>query len=114
VPVAGSPGIYVADNIGKTPSNPSRSHAPDDLRLKLIAEGNLTLDIKVVPRSRVSEISERLVNGALKVKVMAAPERGKANEEVCSVVAAYLGVPKRNVEVLSDFTSQYKRVRVLA
>ena len=88
--------------------------AGEDLRQKLVAEGSLTLDVKVLPRSRAGEVSETMANGALRIKVTAAPERGKANEEVCSVLAAYLGVPKQNVEVLSGFTSQHKRVRVLA
>jgi uncharacterized protein YggU (UPF0235/DUF167 family) len=73
---------------------------------------SLILDIKVIPRAPISEVCGRMADGALKVKVTAAPEKGRANDEVCAVVAAYLDVPKRNVEVILGHTSQRKRVRV--
>ena len=89
--------------------------APDaeDLRRKLLRDGSLVLDIKVIPRARSGEVSGLMTNGALKVKVTAVPEKGKANDEVCAVLAAYLGVPKRSVEVIFGRASQQKRVRVL-
>ena len=91
------------------------SLAPDaeELRRKLLREGSLVLDIKVIPRARSAEVSERMANGALKVKVTAVPEKGMANDEVCAVLADYLGVPKRSVEVILGRTSRQKRVRVL-
>ena len=86
--------------------------APDaeDLRRKLLRDGSLVLDIKVIPRARFGEVSGLMTNGALRVKVTAVPEKGKANDEV---LAAYLGVPKRSVEVIFGRASQQKRVRVL-
>jgi len=89
--------------------------APDaeELRRKLLRDGSLVLDIKVIPRARSGEVSGLMTNGALKVKVTAVPEKGKANDEVCAVLAAYLGVPKRSVEVIFGRASQQKRVRVL-
>jgi uncharacterized protein (TIGR00251 family) len=85
----------------------------DELRSKLQHDGSLVLVIKVIPRARSGEVAERMSNGALKVKVTAAPEKGKANDEACAVLAAYLDVPKRNVEVIFGRTSRQKRVRVL-
>jgi uncharacterized protein (TIGR00251 family) len=72
----------------------------------------LILDVKVIPRAPTSEVAGTMADGALKVKVTAAPEKGKANDEVCAVLAAYFDVPKRNVEVVLGHTSQRKRVRV--
>lgn len=91
------------------------SVAPDaeELRSKLQRDGSLVLDIKVMPHARSGEVSELMANGALKIKVTAAPEKGKANDEVCAVLAAYLGVPKRNVEVIFGRISRQKRVRIL-
>ncbi len=85
----------------------------EELRRKLLRDGSLVLDIKVIPRARSGEVSGLMANGALKVKVTAVPEKGKANDEVCAVLAAYLGVPKRSVEVIFGRASQQKRVRVL-
>jgi uncharacterized protein (TIGR00251 family) len=83
-----------------------------ELRRTLTREGGLVLDIKAVPRSRTAEVSDVMANGVLKVKVTAAPEKGWANEEICAVLADYLGVPKRNVEVIHGHTSPQKRVRI--
>jgi uncharacterized protein (TIGR00251 family) len=85
----------------------------EELRRKLQRDGSLVLDIKVVPRARSSEVSALMADGSLKVKVTAAPEKGKANDEVCAVLAAFLGVPRRNVEVILGQTSRQKRVRIL-
>jgi uncharacterized protein (TIGR00251 family) len=83
----------------------------EELRRKLRRDGCLVLDIKAIPRARCSEVSDRMPDGTFKVRVTAAPEHGKANDEVCAVLAEYLGVPKRNVEVIAGFSSRQKRVR---
>ncbi|MBI4513187.1 MAG: DUF167 domain-containing protein [Gemmatimonadetes bacterium] len=49
---------------------------------------------------------------ALKVRVAAAPQGGRANEEVREVLASILGVPLSRVEILSGERSRRKRVRV--
>ena len=51
-------------------------------------------------------------DGALKVKVAAIPERGKANEELCEVLARHYNVPVRDVEVVAGLTSTRKRIRI--
>ena len=83
-----------------------------ELRRKLAHDGGLVLDIKAVPRSRTAEVSDVMANGVLKVKVTAVPEKGRANEEICALLAEYLGAPKRSVEVIYGHTSPQKRVRI--
>jgi uncharacterized protein (TIGR00251 family) len=85
-----------------------------ELRDRLLEKGSLMLDIKVVPRAQTGQVLERMANGALKLTVTAPPEKGKANAEVCEVLAAFLNVPKRNVEVVLGHTSRQKRVRILS
>jgi uncharacterized protein (TIGR00251 family) len=89
------------------------SSEAEELRRKLLRDGSLVLDVKVIPRARLGEVSARMTNGILKVKVRAAPEGGKANDEVCAVLAEYLAVPKRNVEVIFGRTSQQKRIKAV-
>ena len=58
------------------------------------------LHVKVVPgasRNRVVGI----LGDALKVQVAAAPEKGKANEAVRAVLAAFFGVKIGQVELIS-------------
>ena len=91
----------------------SASLPREELRRQLQRDGNLVLDLKVIPRAHTGEVAEWMVDGTLKVKVTAAPKRGKANDEVCALLAGYLDVPKRNVEIIFGGTSPQKRVRIL-
>lgn len=72
----------------------------------------MEIDVKVVPRSSRSEVAGTMADGALKVKVAAVPEKGKANAELCAVLAAHFGVAGRQVEVIAGATSTRKRVRI--
>jgi uncharacterized protein (TIGR00251 family) len=85
-----------------------------ELRRRLASDGQLVLDVKVIPRSSKSEIVEFMPDGSLKVKLAAVPEKGKANEELIQVLAAYFDVRKDAIELLTGETSQRKRVRIHA
>ena len=47
--------------------------------------------------------------GALRVAVTAAPEKGKANQAIIALLAKTLNVPKSAIELVSGDTSQHKR-----
>ena len=49
---------------------------------------------------------------ALKLKVRAAPERGRANDAVCKLVAELLGVPPSRCEVVAGVSTRFKTVAV--
>jgi uncharacterized protein (TIGR00251 family) len=70
-----------------------------------------TLAIKVVPNAPRSAVAGWL-GEALKVKVHAPPAEGRANEELCSFLAAHLGLPRRSVTVLRGDSSRLKLVRI--
>jgi uncharacterized protein (TIGR00251 family) len=48
-------------------------------------------------------------DGALKVAVTQAPEKGKANKAIIATLAKHLGVRKSQIELLSGATSPHKR-----
>ena len=50
---------------------------------------------------------------ALKVAVRAAPERGRANEELLGLLATSLAVPVSALEIASGATSREKRIQIL-
>lgn len=54
-----------------------------------------------------------LHGAALKLAVRSAPEKGRANDEVETVLAEFLGLPRKQVRVVSGHTSRRKRVQVL-
>lgn len=70
--------------------------------------------VRVTPKSSRPGVGEwrMMVDGreALEVRVRAAPEGGKANQEVIEVLAKALSLAKRDVEIISGETSRLKRV----
>lgn len=66
----------------------------------------------MIPRSRKNEVSTKLADGTLKVHVTAPPEKGKANEQVCQVLAAHFKVPVRAVQIVTGHSNPRKVVRI--
>ncbi len=73
--------------------------------------GQDLLLIKVIPGSREDRIVG-LVGDALKVRLSAPPERGKANEALICLLASRLGVSRSKVRIVSGHTTHLKRVAV--
>jgi len=71
------------------------------------------LDIKAAPGASKSALGE-VREGRLKVRIAAAPEDGKANEELRSFFARLLELPKREVTLESGLKSRLKTLRLPA
>lgn len=74
--------------------------------------GAVTFSVHVQPRARRGGIAGAH-GDALKVRVTAPPEGGRANDEVVRVLADALGVPRSAVEIVAGGRSRRKRVRIL-
>ncbi len=74
----------------------------------------MMLRVKVIPRSSKSEIVGTMDDGTLKVRIAAPPEKGKANEALCALLAEHYGVAKSAVRVVSGHTATIKRVEITA
>jgi uncharacterized protein (TIGR00251 family) len=72
----------------------------------------VTLRVKVVPRSAKSEVIGELADGTLKVKIAAAPEKGRANQALIELLAETYHVSRAAVEIVSGDTAQLKLVRI--
>ncbi|MBI1369811.1 MAG: YggU family protein [Planctomycetes bacterium] len=72
---------------------------------------SVIIEVKVVPGASRDQIVGRL-GEAIKVKVSAPAEGGKANAAVCALLAEKLGVSKRDVQVVSGHTQPHKRIAV--
>ena len=69
------------------------------------------LALRVAPKS-ASDAIVGWHGEALKVKVRAAPENGKANAAVIALLATTLGVPQKAISLESGQASRNKRVRI--
>ena len=69
----------------------------------------VTIKLKVIPASSRDCIVGWL-GDALKIKVVAPPEKGKANQAVQKLLAKTLGIPKQAIQIEAGTTSAYKTV----
>lgn len=82
------------------------------LRRRLRAEGRLVLSLKITPKAPRTEWAGTLEDGTLKVRVAAAPEKGKANAELQRFLSRELGIGAAQVEIVTGASSPRKQVRV--
>lgn len=68
--------------------------------------------IKVLPRSKQNEVVGEMDDGTLKVRIKAAPEKGKANKELIGFLASHYGVGRDDVEIVGGKTDQIKLIKI--
>ncbi len=86
----------------------------DGLKAQLSATGACTFSVKVRPSASVTVVKDILDDGTVKIDVAAAPEDGKANEELVRFLASEFGIPRSSVQIVSGATAKRKIVRLVA
>ena len=76
-----------------------------------LKNGKLSFRVRVVPRASKSEVVGAH-DGALRVRIAAAPVDGAANEELQRLLARSFKLPQRAVEITAGQTSKLKQVSV--
>jgi hypothetical protein len=71
------------------------------------------LTVKAQPRSKAPGVEE-LGPDSFRVRVRAAPDRGRANDEVVERLAAHLGVPPSRLTLVRGAASSHKFFRLEA
>jgi uncharacterized protein YggU (UPF0235/DUF167 family) len=76
-----------------------------------MAESTTRLRLRVAPGATRTELAGRY-GDAWKVRVGAAPERGRANEAVLQLLATELGLPRASLSVVSGHSARDKVVEL--
>ena len=71
------------------------------------------LAIRVTPRSSKNEIAEILNDGTVRIRLMAPPVEGRANDALVSFLADVLDVSRSKIEIVAGETGRDKLVSVL-
>ncbi|MDD5181637.1 MAG: DUF167 domain-containing protein [Candidatus Nanoarchaeia archaeon] len=71
----------------------------------------MKLNVRAIPNASMNLVETQL-NGSLKVKLTAVPQKGKANAMLTEVLAKHYNVKKSKVHVLKGATSKDKLVEV--
>ena len=69
------------------------------------------LKAKVIPGSSRTSVTG-VFDGMLKVKISAAPEKGKANQSLIKYLAKKLGVKTKYISIVSGQTNPIKQIRI--
>ncbi len=73
--------------------------------------GGVEVDVRVVPRARKTAI-DGVREGAMLIRLAAAPVDGAANELLIEFIAGLLDLPRRAVRVASGERSRRKRLAI--
>jgi uncharacterized protein (TIGR00251 family) len=97
-------------------TSPPKANSYGDDRAKGLEPPRATgtmgrLNVKVVPGSSRDQIVGWL-GDALKIKVMAPPEKGRANEAVVELLSMKLGISTDDIEVVSGHSSPSKVIAI--
>lgn len=68
--------------------------------------------VRAIPGAGKNEIAGAY-GDAVKVRVVAPPEKGRANREIEKQLAGWLGIPAKNVTVTAGAATRDKRVRAV-
>jgi uncharacterized protein (TIGR00251 family) len=82
------------------------------LREELERSGRVRFAVRVIPKSSRNEIAGFMDDGTLKLKIAAAPEKGKANAAVRELLAREFHVSRGAVEIVHGETSQRKQISI--
>ncbi len=83
---------------------------------RLVTPHTLEIGVRVTPKASheaMGGIFDDGKNQWLKIRVSAPPEDGKANEAVIALLAAYLGIAKSSIALISGDTHRHKCLRIL-
>ena len=72
---------------------------------------SVIIPIKVVLRSQNSQVVG-WENEELKIKLKAVPEKGKANEELISLLSKTFKIPKSQISIIQGLKSTHKKVSI--
>ena len=81
-----------------------------DLALTETQDG-VTIPIRALPRARHMALAG-VIGGALRVQLAAPPIEGAANKALLQYLTGVLGVPKRDLDLVSGEHGRHKLVRV--
>jgi uncharacterized protein (TIGR00251 family) len=74
-------------------------------------ENQCHIRVKVIPRSSRNQIIKR-AGEVVTVKLAAPPVEGAANKALVTLLSEKLGLPKRNIDIVSGKGSRLKLLRV--
>ncbi len=77
------------------------------------AQRGAAITVKVVPKANRTEIVGIQEDGTLKIRLMAPPVEGQANEELIRFLAEFLNVSPKDIEIVAGLENRKKLISIL-
>ncbi|MBN2588486.1 MAG: DUF167 domain-containing protein [Sedimentisphaerales bacterium] len=74
--------------------------------------GNTILTVKIIPGSSSPSKICGILDGMLKIKIAAPPEKGKANQCLVKFLAKVLDIHKNSIKIISGQTNPIKQIQI--
>ena len=71
------------------------------------------ISVKIVPNSSKNMFIGLMKDGNYKIKLMALPEKNKANKELIQLIALEVAISERKIQIISGKTSTKKTLRIV-
>ncbi|KKP36447.1 hypothetical protein A2483_00375 [Candidatus Peregrinibacteria bacterium RIFOXYC2_FULL_33_13] len=85
----------------------------EKLKNHLASNSPTYLRVKVIPKSTKTEIVEILDDETIKIRLNAAPEKGKANIELIAYLSKTFKIPKNNITIISGHATPLKLIKII-
>lgn len=76
-------------------------------------KGELYLRIKVRPGAPQTEFKAIMADEKIKLDIAAAPENGRANEELIGFLAKEFGLSRKNIKIISGAGERLKLIKII-
>ena len=75
-------------------------------------KNGIVFTAKVIPGSSSPAKISGMLDGMLKIKITAAPEKGKANQSLIKFLADLLDIKKNSIQIISGHTNPIKQILI--
>ena len=80
--------------------------------LRQLGKEEVRIKVKITPSSPKNEVTGIMADGAIKIRIHATPEQGKANAQLIKFLSSELNLDPSNIEILSGHTSSRKELLI--
>ena len=70
------------------------------------------IDVKIQANAGANEISGRMADGVIKIKIKAPAVDNKANKQLVHFLSEKTGVPKNDIIIIAGLTSSWKKIKI--
>ena len=77
------------------------------------ARTGTAITVKVIPRAKKNEVAGLMDDGSIRIRLMAPPVEGAANQALVDFLSQLLGLHRSQIEIVAGLSSERKLISLL-